>query len=308
MASANLIDRIGALYRRANKPIRMRQGTLTAIVFVLPALVLFTVFVVLPMAEAASFSFFKWSGYGAVGDFVGLKNYDRMISHRVFGTAVFNNFLIIVVSIFVSLPIAFLLAVLVADRFPGVSFFRAVFFIPYILADIAAGLIWRFLYDGDFGIFQYVAGLFGTDAPYVLADKDYAIYAVLAVVVWKYFGLHMIIYIAGLQSISKEVLEAARCDGASWWKTLWRIIIPLMGPTIRLTVFFSIIGSLQFFDLIMPLTGGGPQNSTQTLVSYLYNFGVVRLNIGFGSAVGVFLFVVCVAFAFSYRRLLMAKD
>jgi raffinose/stachyose/melibiose transport system permease protein len=104
------------------------------------------------------------------------------------------------------------------------------------------------------------------------------------------------------------VLEAARIDGASWWDTLIRVIVPMMGPTIRLTVFFSIIGSLQFFDLIMPLTGGGPQNSTQTLVSYLYNFGIVRLNIGFGSAVGVFLFLVCVVFAFSYRRLLMAKD
>lgn len=308
MSSVKILDRIGALYTRANKPIRMRQGTLTAIVFVLPAIVLFTLFVVLPMAEAAKFSFFKWSGYGAVGDFVGLKNYDRMILHTVFKTAVFNNFLIIIVSIFVSLPIAFLLAVLVADKFPGVSVFRAVFFIPYILADVAAGLIWRFLYDGEYGIIQNAADVFGFDAPYVLADKDYAIYAVLVVVVWKYFGLHMIIYIAGLQSISQEVLEAARCDGASWFKTLWRIIVPLMGPTIRLTIFFSIIGSLQFFDLIIPLTGGGPQNSTQTLVSYLYNFGIVRLNIGFGSAVGVFLFAVCVAFAFSYRRLFMSKD
>ena len=303
-----LAKTIGAAYTRANKPWNISERVVTAIVFLLPALTLFTIFVILPMAEAASFSFYDWSGYGAVGDFVGFKNYERMFGHPVFAQAVFNNFLIIVVSIFVSLPIAFLLAVLVADRFPGVSIFRAVFFIPYILADVAAGLIWRFLYDGEYGLPQFLAGLFGGEAPYLLADKSLAMYAVLVVVVWKYFGLHMIIYIAGLQSISKEVLEAARCDGASWWTTLTRIIVPLMGPTIRLTVFFSIIGSLQFFDLIMPLTGGGPQNSTQTLVSYLYNFGIVRLNIGFGSAVGVVLFMICVIFAFSYRRLLMAKE
>lgn len=286
----------------------MSRRTLTAIVFVGPAIVLFVLFVVLPMIEAASFSFFKYSGYGAVGEFVGMRNFDRMFGHSIFATALFNNFLIIAASIFVSLPLAFLLAVLVADKFPAVSFFRAVFFIPYILSDIAAGLIWRYLYDGQFGILTSIYALFGADATYVLADRDIAIYAVLVVVVWKYFGLHMIIYIAGLQSISTEVKEAAYCDGASWWMTLRRITIPLMGPTIRLTVFFSILGSLQLFDLIMPLTGGGPQNSTQTLVTYLYNYGIVRLNIGFGSAVGVVLFIICVAFAFSYRRLLMKDD
>lgn len=306
--AAAFAEKIRTVYAQANKPWNISQGTLTAIVFLFPALVLFSIFVVLPMAEAAGYSFFSWSGYGAVGDFVGFANYERLFGHPIFLRALTNNLLIIAVSLFVSLPIAFLLAVLVADRFPGVSVFRAVFFIPYILADVAAGLIWRFLYDGEYGLPQFIAGLFGGTAPYLLAERDLAMFAVLLVVVWKYFGLHMIIYIAGLQSIPKDVLEAARCDGASWWTTLTRVIIPLMGPTIRLTVFFSIIGSLQFFDLIMPLTGGGPQNSTQTMVSYLYNFGIVRLNIGFGSAVGVFLFLLCVIFAVSYRRLLMSKD
>jgi raffinose/stachyose/melibiose transport system permease protein len=307
MATA-IFQKLGRLYASANKPWALNQGQLTAIVFVLPAFALFSIFVVLPMLEAASFSFFDWSGFGAVGEFVGLENYERMVSHKVFTTAIWNNVLIIAASIFISLPMAFLLAVLVADKFPGVSFFRAAFFIPYILADIAAGLIWKFLYDGEYGIVQAIAAWFGYDSVYVLADRDFAMYAVLLVVIWKYFGVHMIIYIAGLQSISREVLEAARCDGANWWTTLTRVIIPLMGPTIRLTVFFSILGSVQFFDLIVPLTNGGPQNSTQTLVSYLYNFGIVRLNIGFGSAVGVFLFAVCVIFAVSYRRLLMKGD
>ena len=299
---------IKSLICRANRPWPVRQSTLTAIVFVLPALVLFTTFVALPMGEAATYSVYNWSGYGDVGQYVGTRHYDRMIGHSVFETALWNNFLIVLVSIFVSLPLAFLLAVLLADKFPTVSFFRAIFFIPYVLADVAAGLIWRFLYDGQYGVLQYLGNLVGFDAPYVLADRDYAIYAVLVVVVWKYFGLHMIIYISGLQSIPKETLEAAKCDGASWWKTLVRVIVPMMGPTIRLTIFFSILGSLQFFDLLMPLTGGGPQNSTQTLVTYLYNFGIVRLNIGFGSAVGVFLFFVCIVFAFTYRRTFMKDD
>lgn len=302
------MNRVTEFWRRANERQPLSSGTLMAIVFVLPALVLFTVFVVVPMLQAGQFSFYNWSGYGAMSEFAGLRNYERLVDHSVFHRALTNNVLIILVSIFISLPLAFLLAVLLADRFPGVSLFRAVFFIPYILADVVAGLIWRFLYDGQAGVVPEIASWFGIEMGFVLADRDVAIYAVLAVVVWKYFGLHMIIYIAGLQSISREVLEAARCDGASWWTQLTKIIIPLMGPTIRLTVFFSVLGSLQLFDLIMPLTGGGPQNATHTLVTYLYNFGIVRLNIGFGSAVGVAVFVICVGFAIVYRRTLMKGD
>lgn len=303
-----LLGRAARAWGRLNRRRAMGRDTLTAIVFVGPALLLFTVFVVLPMVEAASFSVFDWSGYGEMDEYVGLENYERMIGHSVFERALINNLLIIGVSLLVSLPLAFLVAVLVADRFPSVSFFRAVFFIPYILADVAAGLIWRYLYDGDHGVVAAAAGLIGAEAPYVLADRDLAIWAVLVVVVWKYFGLHMIIYIAGLQSIPREVREAAYCDGAGWWRTLRRVTIPLMAPTIRLTVFFSVLGSLQLFDLIMPLTGGGPQNSTHTLVSYLYSYGMVRLNIGYGSAVGVVLFVIAVGFAVAYRRTFMRAD
>ncbi|WP_421724515.1 carbohydrate ABC transporter permease [Bauldia sp.] len=299
---------IAATWRRLNRPRGLSRNTLTAIVFVGPAIALFVIFVVLPMAEAFTFSFYRWSGYGELGDWVGLANFDRMFGHPVFDRALLNNFLIILISLSVSLPLAFMLAVLLADRFPTVSVFRAIFFIPYILADVAAGLIWRYLYDGQYGIVAATAQAFGAEAPYVLADRDLAIYAVLLVVVWKYFGLHMIIYIAGLQSIPREVREAAFCDGAGWWTTLRHVTIPMTGPTIRLTVFFSILGSLQLFDLIIPLTGGGPQNSTHTLVTYLYTFGIVRLNIGFGSAVGVVLFLISIVFAFSYRRILMRND
>ena len=127
-------------------------------------------------------------------------------------------------------------------------------------------------------------------------------------IVWKYFGFHMMLFIAGLQAIDKEVMEAAEVDGATGWQKFFRITLPLLGSTVRLSVFFSIVGSLQLFDLIMPLTGGGPGNVTETMVTYLYHYGVVRLQIGFGSAVGVVLFVICVTLAFTYRRIFMRND
>ena len=197
---------------------------------------------------------------------------------------------------------------MLASRIRGALIFRLLFFLPYVLADVAAGLIWRFVYDGDFGLVSHIIQLFGFEPAYLLAERDHAMSAVLAVIVWKYFGFHMMLFIAGLQAIDSDVLEAAEIDGATRWQKFFYVTLPLLGSTVRLSMFFAVVGSLQLFDLIMPLTGGGPSNSTHTLVTYLYQFGVVRLQIGFGSAVGVVLFVISVTLAFTYRRVFMRHD
>ena len=153
-----------------------------------------------------------------------------------------------------------------------------------------------------------MSNLFGAEPPFWLADKSVAMYAVLGVIVWKYFGFHMMLFIAGLQAIDREVLEAADIDGATGWQKFRLVTLPLLGSTVRLSVFFAVVGSLQLFDMIMPLTGGGPLNATQTMVTFLYSFGVMRMQVGFGSAVGVILFVICVILALGYRRIFMRND
>ena len=157
-------------------------------------------------------------------------------------------------SLLVQLPLALGLAVLLADRLRGTNAFRLIFFLPYILAEIAAGLIWRFVYDGDYGLLAKIWSSFGAAPPQVLADPDWAMTAILIVIVWKYFGFHMMLYIAGLQQIDRTLYEAARIDGATAWQSFTRVTVPLLGSTIRLSVFFAILGSFQLFDLIMPLT------------------------------------------------------
>jgi raffinose/stachyose/melibiose transport system permease protein len=276
--------------------------------FLPPALLLFTIFVAVPMGEAAWYSFYNWNGYGAPETFVGLKNYELLFENRAFRTALTNNLLVILVSLAIQLPLALLAAILLADRMRGAVAFRMIFFLPYVLAEIAAGLIWRFVYDGDYGLLARVAQTFGVAAPYVLADRDLAMYAILTVIVWKYFGFHMMLYIAGLQQIDPNLYEAAHIDGASGRQMFWRVTLPLLVPTIRLSVFFAVLGSIQLFDLIMPLTKGGPSDSTQTLVTYLYTHGITRMRIGFGSAVGVVLFVICAAFALGYSRVKTRHD
>ena len=284
------------------------NGWALILVFLPPAVLLFTIFVAMPMGEASWYSFFNWNGYGRPEKFIGLKNYGYLVGNGAFTRALINNGLIIAASLLVQLPLAMGVALMVAGRVTGAVWFRMIFFLPYVLADVAAGLIWRFMFDGETGIASAVAALFGMPPVFLLASKDWAFSAVLIVILWKYFGFHMMLYIAGLQGIDKSLLEAAEMDGASPAQRFWHITLPLLGPMIRLSIFFSVVGALQLFDVIVPLTGGGPFDTTNTLVSYLYYFGITRMRVGFGSAVGVVLFLICVTFAFGYKRWFMRND
>lgn len=285
------------------------------LIFLPPALLLFTVFVMLPMTQAGMFSGYKWSGYGPApwvlnedtgrefGRWVGTANFERMLGHSAFEQAFGNTMRIIAVSLLIQLPLALFLALLIYQNSRINTIFRLVFFLPYIMAEVATGLIFSFVLDGNYGLSRAFSNLMGwEDAFFPLGERPWAFYSILAVLVWKYFGFHMMIYIAGLQSISKELIEAARIDGATATQRAFLIQIPLLWPAITISIFYSVLGGLQVFDLVMPMTAGGPSNSSHTLVSYLYNFGFVRLNVGFGSAVGVFLFAIGVVFALVYRN------
>lgn len=285
-----------------------RDAILMALVFLPPALLLFTVFVALPILDAMRYSLYNWNGYGEPERFVWFHNYVELFGSRVFQIALTNNGLIIFVSFAIQMPLALLVATMLADRAPLTATFRLIFFLPYVLADVTAGLIWRFIYDGDYGAVASIATWLGLDPVHLLADPDFAIYAILVVIVWKYFGLHMILFIAGLQQIDRSLYEAARVDGATGWQLFTKVTMPLLAPTIRLSIFFSVVGALQLFDVIMPMTGGGPSSSSETLVTYLYNFGIIRTRFGFGSAIGVVLFAICATFAFFYKRTAMRND
>src|SRR5262249_25302961 len=288
---------------------RRSDGRLTtALIFLPPALLLFTIFVVMPIGEAAWFSGFNWNGFGRPTKWIGLDNYRFVFDTRGFGTAFRNNLLIIAVSLTIQLPLALTLALILAEKFRGSVALRMLFFLPYVLAEVATGLIFSFIYDGNYGLLASIYRAFGAEAPHLLASTQTSMLAILIVVVWKYFGFHMMLFIAALQGMDKNLIEAARIDGASRWQVLRFVVIPLLYPTIRLSIFFAVLGSLQLFDLVMPLTRGGPADSSQTMVSFLFTFGVMRMRVGFGSAVGVIVFVVCVVFAFSYQRWVLRDE
>jgi len=285
-----------------------RKSLVPLLLFLPPALILFTLFVVLPMVDAATFSFFNWNGYGPITDFVGLENYADVLTHRNFGTAVRNSLIVVAVSLLIQLPLAMWCAIALAERSVSINVMRTLFFLPFMLAEVAAGLIWKFVYDGNYGLLPAIGSATGIEMPFVLGDKFWVIPAIMLVITWKYFGFHMMIFIAGLQSIPNEVIEAARLDGVKRWQIVRHIKIPMIRSAIVISVFFAITGALQLFDLIIPLSNGGPSHSSHTIVTFLYQFGILRMKLGFGGAVSVLLFIACVVVALAYRRILFRVE
>lgn len=277
--------------------------------FVTPALALLTLFIAVPVVQAVRYSLYRWNGLGPLDDFVGLDNYVTAFGDQVFTSAVTNNFLIIAVSIALQLPLGLLIALLLNREIRGRSFLRVVIFAPYVLAEVVAGVIWVLLLQPR-GLVDELFDAVGAGGltQLWLGDPDVALWTVMAVLTWKYLGLAVILFLAGLQGVPEDVYEAAQLDGASWWQVQRRITIPLLGPTIRTWGFLSMIGSLQLFDMVWILTGGGPANSTVTMAIYLINQGTDRGLYGYASAVAVLLFGISLVLAVIYNKFVLSRD
>lgn len=288
-----------------------KASFLTLAVLLGPALILFTALVIVPVFEAAFFSFYKWNGLGPMVDFRGLGNYAQFINDVVVHKALWHNLIVAVVSLVVELPLAMVLALIVCDRkFKGAVFFRTFFFLPYVLSEVITGVLWQFIYHPQYGLVRSVWALFapGASAPTLMGNTSTVIWAILAVVVWKYFGFHMTIYIAGLQDIPQEQIEAATIDGASKWRTFLSVTLPGMRTSIQLSVFFSIIGSFQLFDIVWAMGKGDPVNAGETIVTYMYKMGLQRFNIGYGGTIAVCIFLICLVFNILYQKILVRED
>lgn len=304
-ASSQVNQRVAARRR----PIRWGQVA-TIVGFLLPAAAIYVGLVLLPIVQAAYYSFFRWNGLGPLQNAIGLANYARALSDRVFLSALGHNLQLIVLSLVIQLPLALGLALLVRDVTRGRALFRTIFFLPFVLSEVVTGVIWNFIYRPDGGVlhalFQGIAPSIAQAA--LLASPKTVLYALFVVITWKFFGYHMILYIAGLQNIPAELEEAAAIDGCGRLQTLRYITIPLLGSTIRLTIYLSVLGSLQFFDLIWVMTTGGPVNASDTMATYLYKFGFQRFQLGYGSAIAVIMFLICFGFSLVYQSAVMRRD
>lgn len=282
----------------------------TILGFLLPTALIYVGLVLLPVVQAVYYSFFRWNGLGPLQNFIGLANYTRIFNDRVFVAALSHNLQLVALSLLLQLPLALGLALLVRRITRGRALFRTVFFMPFVLSEVVTGVIWNFIYRPDGGLVDLVIQWFvpGLAATAWMANPNTVLYALFGVVTWKYFGYHMILYIAGLQNIPTELEEAAQIDGCGPLQALRYITIPLLGSTIRLTIYLSVLGSLQIFDLVWVMTTGGPVNASDTMATYLYKFGFQRFQLGYGSAIAVILFLICFVFSVVYQRFAMRRD
>ncbi|MEV0565261.1 sugar ABC transporter permease [Dactylosporangium sp. NPDC050588] len=269
---------------------------------------LFVGFVLLPIAVAVYYSFYKWTGFSPRTPY-GLENYKRVLEDEVFRTALWHNLIIAGLSVVIQLPLSIGLALLLNRKIRGRTVLRLVVFAPYVLSEAITAVVWLLMLQPGGFVDQLLksAGLGGLVQEW-LANGDLVLYTLFVVITWKYIGFGVILLLAGLQSIPAELREAASTDGASAWETTRHIVLPLLGPTIRIWIFLSVIGSLQLFDLVWIMTLGGPASASATMATYLLDHGFTRYEFGFGSAVAVVLFVVCFIFALLYQRFALRRD
>lgn len=298
-----VVDRRALIARR-----RHRERVEIAL-YLSPALALFVVFVIVPIVLAAYYSLYHWSGLGNVREFVGFDNYVLAFQDDVFQKAIVHNFTIVVLSVVLQMPVGLALALMLNRKLRGRGVLRLVFFAPYVLSEVITAIIWLLMLQPDGLVDVVLRALHLSGLVHLwLADTRIVLYTMFVVITWKYLGFGIILALAGLQGIPSELYEAAAIDGAGEAQAVRYVTLPLLGPTLRIWAFLSIIGSLQLFDLIWNTTLGGPANSSNTMAVYIVDHGFRRYQFGYGSAASTILLVICLVFAILYQQFVLKRD
>jgi raffinose/stachyose/melibiose transport system permease protein len=307
----NSFNHDGQTLPQKTKSTRKLQDKMTIVLFLLPAFVFLSIFLVYPIFRSACYSLFNWNGMGPAVDYVWLENFKRLLADRIFLKALGNGLLIIVFSLAIQLPLAMGLALIVGRNIPGRAFFRAVFFMPYVLSEVITAVMWLILYNPNprRGFLNAIIEIIPALKPQAwLADTRLVLPAIFVVLTWKFIGFHMLLYMTGLQNIPKEIEEAALIDGVNSRQMVTHITIPLLTGTIKTSVYLSILGSLQVYALVWIMTKGGPVNASEVMSTYMYRYSFVRFELGYGSAVAIVMLIISLIFSIIYLSLTRKPD
>ncbi|MFV2018848.1 carbohydrate ABC transporter permease [Micromonospora sp. LOL_023] len=296
-----------------DRSLRRRRITdrITIGLFLLPALALFGLLVITPILLAGYTSLFRWNGFGGLPtDFVGLDNFVRLLDDPIFLGDLRRGATLLVLSVTVQLPLALGLALLLNQKLRGRALYRLLFFAPYVLSEVITAVLFTMVFSPNRGLANQlltVVGLGHLSSTW-LSDPSTVLYSVFLVMTWKYFGFHLILLLAGRQNIPKELHEAAATDGAGGWQTFRHITLPLLAPTIRISLFLAVIGTIQLFDLVWVLTGGGPLHASETMAVTMFQYGFQRFEVGYASAISITMFLISLFFAVLYQRFVLRRD
>ncbi|WP_157428086.1 carbohydrate ABC transporter permease [Agromyces salentinus] len=259
--------------------------------FIAPAVIGFVVFVALPIAGVFVFSVQDYNSLSGRSDFVGMENYERLLASDVFGTVLRNTAVFSAFVIPANLVIGLVLAVLVNQRIRAIAIFRAAFFVPVVISLVAWSLVWEVMLQDSGGLNGWLA-MIGIDGPNWLADPEWAMTSIIFVQVLKGVGVSMILFLAALQEVPVELIEAARIDGAKPRQVFRSVILPLITPTVMMVAILATINSLKAFAQVFLLTEGGPGLSTSILGYFIYEQAFKAFQVGFASTAAVFLFLI----------------
>ena len=284
-------------------PQSQRLGKLKPLPFLLPTLIIYSIFALYPIANGLLLSFFDWDGISDERVFVGLRNYIYLFTQDpVFWTAVRNSLLWVVLSLIVPTSLGLLFALGLNQRLTGRSTLRAMIYLPSVIASIAVATIWTWMYNPILGLFSTVLKSLQLDflVQNWLGDPDIALFSVFAAAVWHSTGVTMVLFLAGLQSVPSDLIEAARVDGANRWQVFRNVTIPALRETFIVVIVLTIIGSLKVFDLIAGMTNGGPAESTQVLAFWSFTQSFTLHEFGKGSAVAIVLLAIILVIVIPY--------
>ena len=292
---------MGKTKRKFDKP---------AFLFIAPAFIFFTLFIIVPTVSSVYYSLTSWDGISPDIKFIGLANYKEIFTSARFGNALKNT---VILTVFISIfenTIALGLALIVDNVRWGKNFFRSAFYIPVLISGIVSGFIWKIMYNYKFGTFNAVLGNLGLDSwkQDWLGNSSLTLIMIGIVLIWKGAGYYMIIYLASLQSVSTDLIEAAQIDGASPWQRFKSITIPLISGAFTINFTLSLINGLKVFDQINVMTDGGPGFTSETLVYLLYKVGFNEGRQGFGTAVGIMLLFIIIVLNTLQQKFLRSRE
>lgn len=289
---------------------KQKKNLRVVLAFVMPALLFYVLFIIVPTLSSFYYSFTSWDGISPNINFIGLANYREIFTSARFGNALKNT---VILTLFISITenfLALLLAVAVDNVRWGKRTFRSVLYLPVLISGIVSGFIWKIMYNYNFGAINTILkdiGL-GNMRQDWLGNTKLTLIMIGVVLVWKGVGYYMVIYLAGLQSVSVDVIEAAHIDGANGWQRFSKITIPLISGTFTINFTLSLINGLKVFDQISVMTDGGPGFTSETIVYLLYKVGFNEGRQGFGTAVGVVLLFIIIILNTIQQKFLRSRE
>ncbi|WP_042142542.1 carbohydrate ABC transporter permease [Paucisalibacillus sp. EB02] len=260
-----------------------------------PTFILFSIFTLYPLFSGLYYSFFDWSGSSSNKEFIGFANYIKLFKDAIIPDTIMHDYFLVVTKILGIMVLAMFFAVALTQlKIKEAPFYRIVFFFPNIMSVVVIGILWTFIYNPSLGLVNSgleFLGLEGWAKPW-LGDEKWALPSIVLPAVWAGIGLFMLMLMGGIANISKSYYEAARIDGASEWQQFWKITLPLVWPQVKVSILYIVITTLNgSFILVQVMTGGGPNNSTHVMGSYLYQQAFKQYNFGYGATIGVMILV-----------------